>query len=158
MIVQRALLEKGWGMSVQFLSEFMRFATQATRADRGMVIDMNRNVVDKLNMDNASLQNKRFVELLQVALDEAEESGDLVTANNLIHPENAPETNTHLHQLRLIFVMPFPAMGYVYIDQHVRNGIIKQDLVERIINLGRVCIEEGKLDLTAGELAELFTN
>ncbi|MEL6527746.1 MAG: hypothetical protein AAFQ07_18765, partial [Chloroflexota bacterium] len=91
-------------MSVQFLSEFMRFATQATRADRGMVIDMNRNVVDKLNMDNASLQNKRFAELLQVALDEAEESGDLVTANNLIHPENAPETNTHLHQLRLIFV------------------------------------------------------
>mgnify|MGYP001071809620 CR=1 FL=1 len=145
-------------MSIQFLSEFMRFATSVTRADRGMVIDMNRDVVDKVNMDNASLQNKQFGELLGVALDEAEETGNLVTANNLIHPDDAPETNTHLGQLRLIFVMPFPSMGFVYIDQHVRNGIIKQDLAERIIALGRGCVEENKLELTADELADLFAD
>ena len=144
-------------MSVEFLTNFMRFAQATTRAERSMALDLELNIHDRINVDDALLDEDGFSDLLRTAVDEAINNDDVVITNNLItDPEDAPKTNMHLHELRMVVAIPVPGHGAVYLDQRIRQGVFPRDLVEKLNEFGRYLVDNDKTDLSASEYTDLF--
>lgn len=144
-------------MSVEFLTNFMRFAQATTRAERSMALDLELNIHDKMNVDDALLDEEEFADLLRNAIDEAINSDDVVITNNLItDPEDAPKTNLHLHELRMIVAIPVPGHGAVYLDQRIRQGVFPRELVDKLNEFGRYLVDNDKIDLNQSEINDLF--
>ena len=146
-------------MSVEFLTNFMRFAQATTRAERSMALDLELNIHDRMNVDDALLNEEEFADLLRNAIDEAINTDDVVITNNLItDPEDAPKTNVHLHELRMVVAIPVPGHGAVYLDQRIRQGVFPRDLVEKLNEFGRYLVDNDKTNLSASEYNDLFVN
>ncbi|MGJ3239508.1 MAG: hypothetical protein ACFE0Q_12430 [Anaerolineae bacterium] len=144
-------------MSVAFLANFMHFAQQITRAERSLALDLERNIQAQHNVDQALLSKSSFASLLNNAFDEAISDCDVVITNNLItDPDDAPKTNVHLHELRMVVVIPLPDYGAIYLDQRIRRGVFTRDLVERIAQFGRALITDDQLTLTTAEMLARF--
>ncbi|HEX2619404.1 MAG TPA: hypothetical protein VHL11_04630, partial [Phototrophicaceae bacterium] len=41
-------------------------------------------------------------------------------------------TNTNFANLRVVVCIPVKGHGAVYLDQHIRNGIIPRDMIDRL--------------------------
>lgn len=144
-------------MSVEFLTNFMRFAQAITRAERSMALDLDLNIHDRVNVDDDLLNEEDFADLLRNAVDEAINSDDVVITNNLItDPQDAPQTNVHLHQLRMVVAIPLPGHGAIYLDQRIRQGIFPRELVEKLNEFGRYLVDNDKIDLSQSEITDLF--
>lgn len=144
-------------MSVEFLTNFMRFAQATTRAERSLALDLDLNIHDRVNVDDDLLNEEDFADLLRNAVDEAINSDDVVITNNLItDPEDAPQTNLHLHQLRMVVAIPLPRHGAIYLDQRIRQGIFPRELVEKLNEFGRYLVDNDKIDLSQSEITDLY--
>lgn len=146
-------------MGVGFLTNFMRFAQATTRAERSMALDLDMNIHDSMNIDDGLLNEEDFAGLLRTAIDEAINTDDVVITNNLINdPDDAPKTNVHLHELRMVVAIPVRGHGAVYLDQRIRSGVFPRDLVEKLTEFGRYLVDNDKTDLNPSEYTELFEN
>ncbi|MGB7339183.1 MAG: hypothetical protein WBC91_09850 [Phototrophicaceae bacterium] len=146
-------------MSVEFLTNFMRFVQEQTHAERLMVLDLDLNIHDRVNVDDTLLNKEDFSDLLHSAVDEAITTDDIVITNNLItDPEDAPKTNLHLHELRMVIAIPIRGHGAVYLDQRIRQGIFPRDLVEKINEFARYIVENNKIDLSVAEFVDLYSD
>lgn len=144
-------------MSVEFLTNFMRFAQATTGAERSMALDLDMNIHDRMNIDDTLLNKADFSDLLHRAVDEAINSDDVVITNNLItDPDDAPKTNVHLHELRMVVAIPIPGHGAIYLDQRIRQGIFPRELVEKLNEFGRYLIDNNKTNLSPAEFIDLF--
>lgn len=144
-------------MSIGFLNNFMHFAYTTTDSERAIALDLEMNIHDSVNVDDALLQKEDFADLLRSSIDEAINTDDIVVTNNLItDPEDAPKTNVHLHELRMVVALSLQGYGAIYLDKRIRQGIYPRDLVERLHDFARYLIENNKTDLTTTEFDSLF--
>ena len=144
-------------MDSTFLSNFLKVAKRITHAERCMVVDTNLKVLDSINIDQAMIETSAFGEFAMECLREALDTGDAVITNNVItDPSDAPTTNTNFSNLRVVVALPIKDQGAVYLDQHIRNGIIPKQMIERIMRLISY-IQENKLeDKDESELYDLY--
>src|SRR5690606_29096615 len=144
-------------MSIGFLNNFMHFAYTTTDSERAIALDLEMNIHDSVNVDDALLQKEDFADLLRSSINEAITTDDIVVTNNLItDPEDAPKTNVHLHELRMVVALPLQGYGAIYLDKRIRQGIYPRDLVERLNDFAHYLIENNKTDLTTTEFDSLF--
>ena len=144
-------------MSQKFLDSVMRFASDITRAERSLAVDLELNVRGMINMDENTVQEESFIELASATIHEAIAKNEAVITNNVItDPSEAPTTNTNFSNLRVIVAIPVREMGAVYIDQHIRQGIIARETIDRIHKVVEQALDRGDLSLEATDLAGLY--
>ena len=144
-------------MSAEFLSNFMRAAYTITRAQRSLAIDAELNTVDNIDVEESLLQSEEFIEMLTESVTTAMQTDAATISNNLIkNADDAPNTNVHLHDLRMVVTLPLGTIGAVYLDQHIRNGVFERTVIEGLIEMGRKVLANEQLNLSGEEYINLF--
>ena len=144
-------------MSAEFLANFMRAARSITKAQRSLALDIDVNVQDRVDIEDSLLNTKEFKEMLNSIVTTALTDDTAVISNNLIKdPHDAPNTNVHLHDLRMVVAIPLGSLGAVYLDQHIRNGVFERNVIDQLAEFGRYVIENEQMDLSAEAYVNLF--
>lgn len=146
---------KDFSMSATFLVNFMRLALQKTGAERAMAADGNLSIVATMNLEQADLLSPQFtgIEVIRQALDEGE---PIITNNAVMDPERAPVTNTSFSNLRVVVVIPVEEYGAVYLDQHIRMGVIPKEVVNRLWMVAGQAANNRQTDISLDELEALY--
>ena len=140
-----------------FLTNFMRAARNITEAERCIAFDSDMNMQDYLNIDAAELNKKSFSDLVSAWVEQAIEGQKAIIANNLItDPSEAPKTNVHLKDLRMIVAIPIDGYGAIYLDQPIRRGVFERGTVEKIAELAHRLSQSGDTDLSEEEMTEMY--
>ena len=143
-------------MSIGFLNNFMQFAYTATNAERGIALDTEMTVHERLQVDDSLLADEVFSELLHSISTKAITTNDAAITNNMLKPEDAPETNLHIHELRMVVAFPLQGYGVIYLDKRLSRGVFLSNLTARMIAFANYLIDNDKIDLSASELTVLF--
>lgn len=144
-------------MNDSFVTKFLQVAREVTSAERGMAVDTDLKVQDTINLDEATLKTPRFSNLAEVTLRQAIDQNEAILTNNIVTtPEEAPRTNTSFSDLRVVVAIPIPEMGAVYLDQHIRQGVIHREVIDRLSTMVRQVIAEGQTNLSKDELVALY--
>lgn len=144
-------------MSDAFLSNFMRAAQQLTRAERCVAINNEKAILDSVNVSAEVLASERFSDLLKRTTEEAIATDDAVITNNLIQDaDQAPQTNVHLHDLRMIVAIPVAEEGVIYLDQPIRQGVFERDMIAKLMDMARSLIDEDNTELDSDALVALY--
>ncbi len=143
-------------MSHNFAKAFMHFAVQITGAERAMAVTPDGTVLDAHGLSEETLQSEGFTGFRNIQ--QATETGEAphVTNNMVLDPEAAPSTNTNFANLRLVVVFTLGDEGFVYVDQHVRSGVIEQDTADRLQQLASNWLNAGETAITAEEMAAQY--
>jgi hypothetical protein len=140
-----------------FLSTFMRAARTILDAERSMAFDKDMNLQDRLNIDDAELQDDSFADLVLASVGQAIEQGEAVISNNMItDASDAPQTNIHLHDLRIMVAIPVLGYGAVYLDQRIRKGVFKREVVDKITQLASKISQSGDTSLSEDDVTALY--
>jgi hypothetical protein len=143
-------------MSAEFLGKFLRISKDIVRADRGMAVDHDLNVVTTFNLSQDVMNSPRFQESAEKALHKAFEDEQVTLTNNIISdPSQAPTTNTNFADLRAVVVIPLGNHGAVYLDQPIR-GMVSRETIERLRRFTQHILEEGLEDASETQLAEWY--
>lgn len=141
----------------QFLDNLLKAAKKITHSDRSLAVDTDYKVVITLDIDDDILQSDKFMDFALQCLQEAVDSEDIVITNNVItNPEDAPTTNTNFANLRLVMTLPVAGYGAIYLDRHIRNGVVAKEMIERLMRLITYLIEEQKYESEDAEIIELY--
>jgi hypothetical protein len=144
-------------MSEVFLSNFMRAARTITRAERCLAVDSDFTVYDRYNVSDDVLESTSFNSLVVSAVSDALQQGEAIITNNLISdPAEAPNTNVHLADLRLVVAIPAGKFGAIYLDQHIRQGVFQRDVIEKLSKLATQLIAAEELELTTEQMVERY--
>lgn len=144
-------------MTGSFLATYLRFTKNVTRAARAMAVDTQLNVVDAINLEQADLEDSKLGDLAADCLTRAIENGEAVITNNVItDPSQAPVTNTNFSDLRVVVAFPVAGHGAIYLDQHIRHGIIGKDVIDKLMRFAVKLDAEGHDDEDENELASLY--
>ena len=144
-------------MNKTFLTNFMEVAKKITHAERCIVVATDLELLNTINIDRAMVESTAFGEFVMECLREAIQSEDVVITNNVItDPSDAPTTNTNFANLRVVVALPLVGHGAVYLDQHIRSGIIPKQMTERLMRLATYVIDNNLEDSTVAELYKLY--
>jgi hypothetical protein len=144
-------------MSDHLLSKLMRVAKQITRAERAMAVDIDLNVLDTLNIDPTVLNAAHFHEVAMASLRRAIDRNESIITNNIItDPAQAPVTNTNFTDLRVVVVLPVMEHGAVYLDQHIRYGIIPRPTIDKLMRLVKQVLESPMDEHNEEDLTALY--
>jgi hypothetical protein len=133
----------------------MRAAVYVTGMERALAVNMEAEIIDSVNLQQADIESERFtgVEAIQKAF----ENGQYVITNNLrIDPATAPTTNTNFADLRVVVALPLAGYGAVYLDQPLRNGMVPRDIVEKLMALAEHVIQQSSTNLNASDLVAMY--
>jgi hypothetical protein len=120
-------------MDKHFLSRYLQIALHVTEAERGLAVDRQIQIVDHINLGEATLQNPEFVMFITTWLTRAIEDQSTIITNNIItDPAKAPNTNTNFSDLRSVVCIPVNEHGAIYLDRHIRLGVIARDVIDRL--------------------------
>jgi hypothetical protein len=140
-----------------FLTNFMRAAHSITEAERCIAFDNNLIMQDHLNIDDAELSKKGFAEQVSGWVEQAIEGNKAIIANNLItDPSEAPKTNVHLKDLRMVVAIPVDGYGAIYLDQPIRKGVFERTMVDKIRELAQRLSQSGNMDLSEEDMTEMY--
>lgn len=129
-------------MSADLLTDFMYLVLDVTGAERGMAIDADMSVCAAANLEASEIESKKFNDLAVRTLHDAMSRNEAIITNNIItDPSEAPTTNTNFADLRVVVTIPLPNHGAVYVDQHIRNGVIARESIDRLHRLGNQLAE-----------------
>lgn len=142
-----------------FLNNFLQFAHNVLDAERGIAFDTALTFIETVNTSEDDIAKDRFAGSLQTAVQNAINNNEVVITNNMItDPQDAPTTNLHLHQLRMIVAIPMQSHGAIYLDRRIRNGVFQSEVVESVCEFAEQLLSEDKTDLSPSELNELFNS
>lgn len=140
-----------------FLINFMRAAYTITKAERCIAFDNDLQMLDNLNITDEDLGKQRFADLVSSWVEQAIEDQKAVIANNLItDPSEAPKTNVHLKDLRMVVAIPIEGYGAIYLDQAIRRGVFERAIVDKITELANHLVQSGKTGLSENEMIEMY--
>jgi hypothetical protein len=140
-----------------FLTNFMRAARSITDAERCIAFDTDMNMQDYLNIDAAELGKKSFADLVSSWVEQAIAGQKAVIANNLItDPSEAPKTNVHLKDLRMVVAIPIDGYGAIYLDQPIRKGVFERNVVDKITEMAQRISASGDTDLSEADLTDMY--
>jgi hypothetical protein len=140
-----------------FLTNFMRAARSITDAERCIAFDSDMIMQDHLNIDAAELSKKSFSDLVSGWIEEAIAGQKAIIANNLItDPSEAPKTNVHLKDLRMVVAIPIDGYGAIYLDQPIRKGVFERSVVDKIAELAQHISQSGNTDLSEDDMTAMY--
>ncbi|MGB1285740.1 MAG: hypothetical protein ACPG7F_04325 [Aggregatilineales bacterium] len=140
-------------MSQKFLDTVMQFASTITDAERSLAVDLDLNIQGMINLDKETVREESFIDLASATLHQAISKNEAIITNNVVtDPTKAPTTNTNFSNLRVIVAIPVREIGAVYVDQHIREGIIARETTDKIQSIIENALDAGKLDITSDEL------
>jgi hypothetical protein len=121
-----------------------------------MAVDRNLKVLERINLDDDTLKTPRFSVLANATLRRAMDNDDAILTNNVVtNPSEAPLTNTTFSDLRVIVVIPVGELGGIYLDQHIRQGVIAREVIDDLHSLSKQALAQGTLP-TAEELLQMY--
>lgn len=143
--------------SNEFLANFVHLAHHITRAERGMAVDNDLRVCELINLDQTVIERTDFSELAAGTMVQAIQQQEPVITNNMItDPASAPVTNTNFSDLRVIVAIPVGGLGAIYLDQHIRNGIIARATTDRLMAFGDAIVANGQTNLDLDTLMNMY--
>jgi len=146
-------------MSTDFLTNLLYLAQHVTEAERGMAVDLQMTVAAAIALDDATLQSETFTSVAHSSIRAAWQQTEPVHSNNLFKdPSDAPRTNTSFANLRMVVAIPVPDAGAIYLDQHIRQGVIVRDDVDRLFAFAARLAREGQTDLSREDMFNLYDN
>jgi hypothetical protein len=146
-------------MDKRFLSRYLQIALQVTEAERGLAVDRQLQVIDHVNLDDRTMQNPEFMTFAITWLTRALEDQSTVITNNIItDPAKAPHTNTNFSDLRSVVCMPINKHGAIYLDRHIRSGLIAREVIDRLTEMSSQLTPEEMENESAEALLERFYN
>jgi hypothetical protein len=120
-------------MDKSFLSRYLQIALHVTEAERGLAVDKQMNIVDQVNLDERTLQKPDFTAFVNTWVARAIEDQTTIITNNIItDPAKAPNTNTSFSDLRSVVCIPVRDHGAIYLDRHIRSGLISREMIDRL--------------------------
>lgn len=129
-------------MSNHFLVNFMYAAKTITKAQRGMAVDADLQLLDTINLSQDIINSNLFQEVASNNLNRALQKGEAIITNNMItDPSQAPVTNTNFADLRVVIIIPVDGYGAVYLDQPLRYGIIARSVIDKLVRLAMFILE-----------------
>lgn len=144
-------------MTHQFLANFMHFTKIITETERAMAFDLSLNLVDHSGFDEQDLAKPTVMQrcryIVGVAIREKENK---LTNNLFLKPEEAPDTNTNYANLHIVVAIPVPTLGAIYIDQHIRQGVIARDRTDRLYEFVKHLIKKNALNLSVDDMLRLY--
>lgn len=144
-------------MNDAFLDNFMQAAQAITGAERCIAFDKALTVQTSHNIDAALLTDESFITAVKAAAQDAIDQRQAIITNNLItDPEDAPNTNIHLTDLRMVVTLPVPGRGAIYFDQHIRQGVFERETVDKLALMAKRAIATGQTDMTRDELVAFY--
>ena len=144
-------------MSNTFIENFMLAAQKVSHAERCLVVDPQLQLLNTLNVSDKELQSAEFNNLAMECLRQAWESGEALITNNVIpDPSDAPTTNTNFANLRVIVALPIVGHGAIYMDQHIRNGIIPKQMVDQLMRLAEILMQKHQEALSVSEMVQQY--
>lgn len=143
-------------MSNAFLAELMRFAVSVTGTERGLAVNRAGEVVAQQNITDEELHDSEFTGFQNIR--QAYETGEAphITNNMILNPDMAPNTNTNFANLRMVVVFTLDDLGAIYIDQHVRMGVVPRPVAERIMGVMMDAASRGQMTITSQELTARY--
>ncbi len=144
-------------MNEHLLESLLSAAMEITRAERALAVNIDLDPVATIKLKDSDLRDARFIEVARAALQKALAHGQPFVTNNIItNPDEAPTTNTNFADLRVVVAIPVDQQGALYLDQHIRYGMISQETILRFMKIVDQVIESGQLDVTSSELVDLY--
>jgi hypothetical protein len=144
-------------MGADFLGKFLRVARTITQAERGMAVDANFTLLDAINLTPQMIESRQFSDVAEPCLQRAQERNEAIITNNIItDPSQAPVTNTNFTDLRVVVVIPIKGQGAIYLDQHIRRGIIARDTIDKLMRLGAQIVDNGLEASSESEILALY--
>jgi hypothetical protein len=141
-------------MNDAFLSNIMRVAFDATKAERAFAVDSNMTVVGTLNMSPEQVEAP-YIKCVQKAISQGK---PIITDNYTmtIDPSKAPVTNQSFPKLRFVVVLPVKDHGAVCLDQSLREGVTSKDKVDKLATFINHVLDHQQTDADEDELIDLY--
>lgn len=144
-------------MSETFLENLMYAAKKITHAERCLVVNNEMQVIDAVNLTQETIESEEFGEFALGCLRDALNTGKPVITNNVItDPSEAPTTNTNFANLRVVVAVPVIGHGAIYLDQHIRNGIIPKQMIDRLMGLVTHLLETRQVSRSEAEMVAMY--
>lgn len=147
-------------MNQEFLATFLRVAKEVTGAERGMAVNTELEIQpDAIGVDERLINNASFIDLAQDTLRDCLQKDETIVTNNMItDPSEAPITNTNFSDLRVVVAVPVRDVGALYLDQHIRRGVIDRDKLDRLMRVANAVVSDGNLGISDDDLRTLYQN
>ena len=116
-----------------------------------MAVDHEGGVIALQNLTEADIASESFTGFKNIAQVAPGSTSPFITNNMVLDANMASATNTNFANLRLVIVFPLSNIGSVYIDQHVRQGVVTPQMADRLMRTALTLIEDGRLQATAGD-------
>jgi hypothetical protein len=141
-------------MSDNFLLNFMRMASDITRAERAFAVDDQLNVLGTLNIRPENIEAAYF-RSVQKALSEGKA---LITDNYTmaLDPSRAPVTNQSFPKLRFVLILPLEGYGAICMDQSLHTGLTSKEKVDRLSEFVKQVVRDNQVELSEEELFDLY--
>lgn len=144
-------------MPASFLTTFMEFARDITGAERSLAMDADLNIVGRIDISPELLKQQSFIMMARQIIKQSLRLKSGVLTNNLFQdPSDAPTTNTNFSNLRVVVAIPIIDHGGIYLDQHIRQGVIAREDIDRLTAFAGYLVESNRTDITAEELSQLY--
>lgn len=144
-------------MSAEFLTTYMEFAKNITQAERSLAMDTELNIVGRIDIAQELLDTQSFLMMARQIIKQSLRLKSGVLTNNLFQdPSDAPTTNTNFSNLRVVVAIPIIEHGGIYLDQHIRQGVIAREDIDRLTAFAGYLIESNRTAITLEELIHLY--
>jgi hypothetical protein len=144
-------------MSRIFLENFMYAARKITSAECGLAVDAQLKPVVFVDPEHDDADPATLGQFALDCLRQAMTSGEAIITNNVItDPAEAPSTNTSFTDLKVVVALPVAHLGAIYLDRHIRKGIIPKQMVDRLMWLVSYSLGAKREDCSEAELIEMY--
>lgn len=145
-------------MAADILARLLKLVLAKTGAERVYAFDCEGTLAQYKIPDAQESAQPEITDFMQGLISRALQTQELVLSNNTFtDPQQAPNTNTNIHNLRVYVVIPAHDIGVLFIDQAIRAGIIPRPILDEIARaLKDVADSPNPAALTDEELSALF--
>lgn len=146
-------------MAEGLLTRLLRHALNETRVDRIYAFDTHGTLVESAILDSVAPVEPEISDYMRGLVERANQTGGLILSNNtFIDPNQAPNTNTSIQNLRIYVVLPVQGYGVLFLDQPIGSGIVPRPTIDKLFALCQRAATAAAPDaLTDADLQAFYT-
>jgi len=138
------------------LNQFLHFALEATHAERGLTVNPQMNVLERVQMEEGALDLGSANPMKCISLAYAADEMPFVTNNIFHNNEDTPSTNQGISNLRLVVVFVMGEHGAVYIDNLVSQGVLSKETIQRLGSVAQAAQQHDPASIDKETLHRLY--
>lgn len=145
-------------MTEGLLTRLLRFALSETRVDRVYAFDTDGTLIEHAILDQSTAPAPEISDFMRGLVQRANQTGQLILSNNtFIDPNQAPNTNTSIQNLRIYVVLPVQGYGVLFLDQPIGSGIVPRPTIDKLFELCLRAVQASTPDsLTDAQVQEMY--